>query len=499
MALRAVPGRDTGNGGRRQPDTQPYEKLLPQDVDAETAVLGSILIDGDVIADVVEVLRPDDFYRNTNRDIYHAIVDLHNAGEPSDLITLADELRRRGKLDEVGGVSYVSSLANQVPTSRHAVYYARIVEHKATLRSLIHGAGQIAGIAYNEPDSDEALVQAEHIVAGITERHTGTRQSSRSVGDALSAYADRLEALQERNTHGAGLVGIPSGYGELDRTTSGWRGGNLILLAARPAVGKSGMALCLALTAAKEGHGVAFYSLEMSEDELIERLVAMESGIDLMALRTGHLDDDDWHQAMDAMARLSGLPLYIEDTPGLSVADIRRRVKRQRLEHAVDLVVVDYLQIMAGVTSGGGDITSGRPENRVQEVSAISRGLKNLAREMNVPLIALSQLSRAVENRADKRPQLSDLRESGSLEQDADVVLFIHREEVYNPDTERKHIADLILAKHRNGPTGQVQLYFDGPRTRYLALERRYTTDEPPTPDTPDTTGREQWWRERAE
>lgn len=291
-----------------------------------------------------------------------------------------------------------------------------------------------------------------------------------------------------------GLIGIPSGLRDLDALTSGWRKGNLVVLAARPSVGKSAMALAYALTAAKAGYAVAFFSLEMSEDELLERIVAMESGVEMTALRTGRLDDAAWEQIMAALGRLADLPFYLEDTPALTVADVRRRVRRQRLDHRVDMVLVDYLQIMGGATSGDNGNSSSnsygnKTENRVQEVSAISRGLKNLARELEIPVIALSQLSRAVESRNDKKPLLSDLRESGSIEQDADLVIFIYRDELYNPETERQHIADVILAKHRNGAKGEVEVYFDGARTRYLNLERRPLDDS-----NGSSGGRDQWW-----
>lgn len=503
MAQRTTdrPGRYAGNGhshngtsgGGRAGDAPVGEKLLPQSEEAEVGVVGSLLIDPEAISRVADTLRPDDFYIEKWRAAYQAAADLTEAGVVADAITLGDELARRGQLEEIGGYSGLTALALQVPSHKNITYYARIVQEKATLRRLIQAAGHIAGEAYHELPADIALANAETGIAAIIERHSGAQHTARSLGEALKGFTDRLDLLQQQQGQ-TGLIGIPSGLRDLDALTSGWRKGNLVVLAARPSVGKSAMALAYALTAAKAGYAVAFFSLEMSEDELLERIVAMESGVEMTALRTGRLDDAAWEQIMAALGRLADLPFYLEDTPALTVADVRRRVRRQRLDHRVDMVLVDYLQIMGGATSGDNGNSSSnsygnKTENRVQEVSAISRGLKNLARELEIPVIALSQLSRAVESRNDKKPLLSDLRESGSIEQDADLVIFIYRDELYNPETERQHIADVILAKHRNGAKGEVEVYFDGARTRYLNLERRPLDDS-----NGSSGGRDQWW-----
>jgi replicative DNA helicase len=445
------------------------EKLLPQNVEAEAGVLGSLLIDPEAIVQVADFLRPDDFYREAHRLIFQAVLDLYESGEPADLITLADELQRRGKLEEIGGISYVSSLANQVPTSRNAAHYGRIVEHKSTLRRLIHAAGQIAGVAYNEPDADDALEQAEKLIFDISQR--STRSDFDSVGDILHAYIDKLDSLHERR---GSIVGVPSGFSDLDKMTGGLQKSDLIILAARPAVGKTALALSLAHNAAvQHKHGIAVFSLEMSKEQLVARLLSMDAGVDQSSLRTGFISDDEWDRISQSVGVLSEAPIYIDDTAGVALAEMRSKARRLMLERGFDLLIVDYLQLMQG--SGGG-----RPghENRVQEISEISRGLKILARELNVPVIALSQLSRAVESRTDKRPQLSDLRESGSIEQDADIVMFIYRDEVYNPDTDRRNIADIIVAKHRNGPVGQVSLFFQATQTRYRDLELRTSDDD---------------------
>ena len=440
------------------------EKLLPQNVEAEAGVLGSLLIDPEAIAEVADFLRPDDFYRDANRVIYQAILDLYETGSPADLITLTDELSRRGKLDEIGGVSYVSSLANQVPTSANVDYYGHIVERAAILRRLIHAAGQIAAVAYNEPDATVALDEAEKLVFNVSQRYT--RNDFDHISETLREYIDKLDSLHEQR---GSIVGVATGFSDLDKMTGGLQKSDLIILAARPSVGKTALSLSLAHnTALKHGHGVAIFSLEMSKEQLVARLLSMDAAVDQQRLRTGYIDDDEWERISESVGRLSEAPIYIDDTPGITLVEMRSKARRLMMEHGFDLLVVDYLQLMQGASSARG----GR-ENRVQEISDISRGLKGLARELNVPVLALSQLSRAVESRTEKRPQLSDLRESGSIEQDADVVMFIYRDEVYNPDTDRKNIADIIVAKHRNGPVGQVSLYFQAAQTRYRDLELR--------------------------
>src|SRR5690348_2294856 len=440
------------------------EKLLPQNVEAEAGVLGSLLIDPDAVVQVADFLRPEDFYREAHRAIFQAVLDLYETGGPADLITLTDELARRGKLDEIGGASYVSSLANQVPTSRNVKRYAQIVERTAVLRRLINAAGQIAGVAYNEPDADDAIGQAEQLIADVSGRFS--HSDFDHIRDTLREYIDKLDQLHE---HRGSIVGVASGFSDLDKLTGGLQKSDLVILAARPSIGKTAMSLSLAHNASlRYGHGIAIFSLEMSKEQLIARLLSMDAQVDQQRLRTGYIDDDEWERISESVGRLSEANIYIDDTPGIPLVEMRSKARRLMMEHGFDLLIVDYLQLMQG--SGGG--RQGH-ENRVQEISEISRGLKGLARELNVPVLALSQLSRAVESRTDKKPQLSDLRESGSIEQDADVVMFIYRDEVYNPDTDRKNIADIIVAKHRNGPVGQISLYFQAAQTRYRDLELR--------------------------
>lgn len=440
------------------------EKLLPQNVEAEAGVLGSLLIDPEAVVQVADFLRSEDFYREAHRTIFQAVLDLYETGGPADLITLTDELARRGKLDEIGGASYVSSLANQVPTSRNVKRYAQIVERTAVLRRLINAAGQIAGVAYNEPDADDAIGQAEQLIADVSGRFS--HSDFDHIRDTLREYIDKLDQLHE---HRGSIVGVASGFSDLDKLTGGLQKSDLVILAARPSIGKTAMSLSLAHNASlRYGHGIAIFSLEMSKEQLIARLLSMDAQVDQQRLRTGYIDDDEWERISESVGRLSEANIYIDDTPGIPLVEMRSKARRLMMEHGFDLLIVDYLQLMQG--SGGG--RQGH-ENRVQEISEISRGLKGLARELNVPVLALSQLSRAVESRTDKKPQLSDLRESGSIEQDADVVMFIYRDEVYNPDTDRKNIADIIVAKHRNGPVGQISLYFQAAQTRYRDLELR--------------------------
>ncbi len=440
------------------------EKLLPQNVEAEAGVLGSLLIDPEAIVQIADFLRPEDFYNEAHRTIYQAAVELFESHEPADLITLCDELARRGKLDEVGGTSYVSSLANQVPTSRNVKHYAQIVERTAILRRLINAAGQIAGVAYSEPDADAALEQAERFIYEVGQR--AIRSDFDSLGAILRDYIDKLDQLHERR---GAVVGVGTGFADLDKMTSGLQKSDLIVLAARPSIGKTALALSLAHNAAlRYRHGIAIFSLEMSKEQLAARLLSMDAHVDQQRLRTGYLDDDEWERISESVGRLADTQIYIDDTPGITLAEMRSKSRRLMLDRGFDLLIVDYLQLMQG--SGG---AARGPENRVQEISEISRGLKMLARELNVPVLALSQLSRAVESRTDKHPQLSDLRESGAIEQDSDIVMFIYRDEVYNPDTDRKNIADIIVAKHRNGPIGSVSLYFQAAQTRFRDLDLR--------------------------
>jgi len=438
------------------------EKLLPQNIEAECGVLGSIIIDPEAIVQVAEFLFPDDFYRDAHRTIYEVILQLYEQRQPADFITICDELERRNKLEHVGGASYITSLINQVPTSGNVEYYGRIVERNAILRRLIDAAGQIAAVAYEEEDADVALDKAEQLIFNISQRHA--RSDFSLLRDILSAYMNKLDQLHERR---GSIVGVPTGFSALDHLTGGLQKSDLIILAARPAIGKTSMALTMAHnTAIKHQRSVAIFSLEMSKEQLVQRLLSMDAGIDQQRLRTGFIEDDEWERIVYAMGTLSEANIWIDDTASISTVEMRSKARRLMAERGIDLIIVDYLQLMQSMSGSGR-----RNENRVQEISEISRNLKGLARELNVPVLALAQLSRAVETRQSKVPQLSDLRESGSIEQDSDIVMFIYREDVYNPETERKNIADIIVAKHRNGPVGEVSLFFQPSQTRFHDLE----------------------------
>jgi replicative DNA helicase len=438
------------------------ERLPPQNVEAEEAVLGALLIDPDAIIRLTTVLRPQDFYREKHGWIYDAILALHERREPVDFLTVCDELERRTQLDEVGGPAFITTLVNVVPTSVHAEHYARIVERSATRRRLLDAAGQIAALAYQEADDVEEVVDhAEQILFGVSERRISRELVP--IKQVLSNYYDRVEYLTR---HRDEMIGIPTGFSDIDKLLAGLQRSDLIILAARPSVGKTSLALSIAHNAAKKhGQRIAFFSLEMSDEQVVQRLISAETGIDAQRLRRGELEGE-WDRFVKASSDLAETLFFIDDTPSISALELRTKARRLHAEVGVDLVVVDYLQLMRGDT---------RSENRVQEISAISRALKALARELNVPVLALSQLSRSVESRTDKRPILSDLRESGALEQDADVVIFIYRDEMYNENTERKNIADILISKHRNGPTGQVALYFKKELAQFREAELRRT------------------------
>jgi replicative DNA helicase len=592
------------------------EKLLPQNIEAECGVLGSIIIDPEAIVQVSDFLHPDDFYRDAHHTIYEVILQLYEEHEPADFITICDELERRNKLEEVGGASYITSLINQVPTSGNVEFYGRIVERTAILRRLIHAAGQIAAIAYEEGDADIALDRAEQLIFQISQRHA--RSDFSHMRDILAEYMNKLDQLHER--HGS-IVGVPTGFTDLDRLTGGLQKSDLIVLAARPGIGKTSLAMSMAHNAALKYHNsVAFFSLEMSKDQLAQRLLSMDSGIDQQRLRTGRIEEEEWERIVYAMDTLSEANIWIDDTASITPLEMRSKSRRIHAQHGIDLIIVDYLQLMQATIGGK------RNENRVQEISEISRSLKGLARELNIPVLALAQLSRAVESRQSKVPQLSDLRESGcltgetpvylpdsgtykpveqlvgqsgfrvlalntemwqlepcqvsrafatgykpvyrmttrlgrtiratanhqfltmqgwqrldelssgmrtalprhlpgpiqlvgseqlaklaqsgvywdeiisiepdgeaevydltvdelrnfvagdiivhnSIEQDSDIVMFIYRDDIYNPESEKKSIADIIIAKHRNGPVGEISLYFQANQTRFRDLE----------------------------
>src|SRR5437762_1608235 len=442
--------------------TMSIDKLAPQAVDAEQSVLGSLLIDADAILKVADFLHPEDFYRQQHGDIYASMLALHAQREPIDLVTLADELARRERLDAVGGPAYLATVMNLVPTAVHVEHYARIVERKAVLRNLIAAAGKIAAVGYEEAnDAEVAIDRAESILFEISQRRTVG--GFESLATLLGQAYDRLEYLHE---HRGQILGIPSGLTQLDTLLGGFQPSDLIILAARPSVGKTSLALNIAQHASiREAKKVAVFSLEMSKEQLSLRLLSAETGINPRPLQTGFMEETDWSKIATVMNDMAGASMWVDDSSVLSVMELRTKARRLEAEqHGLDLVIVDYLQLMqASVQS--------REPNRVQEVSEISRGLKQLARELNVPVLAVSQLSRGVEQRGSAEPRLSDLRESGSIEQDADVVIFLYRDGEQNPESEVE-LLKAKIAKHRNGPIGEVPLQFRKSTTRFHSVVR---------------------------
>jgi replicative DNA helicase len=437
------------------------DRLPPQSVEAEQSVLGSILIDRDSIVEVAEFLRPDDFYRPANGTIFGAMLELFERREPVDIVTVAEVLERTGQLDAIGGRTYLSGLSNQTPTAVHAVQYARIVERKAVLRNLIAAAGKIAQVGYQDPaDVQEAIDRAESELFAVSKERGGVGFSH--LRSLLHAAYDRLDYL---HAHRGEISGVATGFRDLDALTTGFQRSDLIILAARPSVGKTSFALNIAEHAAvHEKRTVGVFSLEMSKEQLVLRLLSSVANIDSKNLRSGFLEEMDFARLAPAMNSLSEAPVYIDDTPGISAMELRTKARRLQAEAGLDLLIVDYLQLMQATTNS-------RDANRVQEVSEISRGLKGLARELNVPVIALSQLSRQPEMRESKEPRLSDLRESGAIEQDADLVMFLWREKERGADDQDLdgEVINLQLAKHRNGPTGRVQLWFKKKQTRFVS------------------------------
>jgi replicative DNA helicase len=443
------------------------QRMLPSNIDAECAVLGSLIIDPEAIVHILDFLRPDDFYRDAHRTLFETILTLYHRRTPADFITICDELERQNMLGNIGGASYITSLINGVPTSGNIEYYGRIVERTGVLRRLIQSAGRIAAIAYEatEETADMTLEQAEELIFAVRQSHLLGQAKSPLLRDALGVFFERLEQLsQQRGT----LSGVPTGFTDLDRLLGGLQRSDLIILAARPAIGKSACALSIAHNAAvRHRQRIGIFSLEMSQEQMVQRLVSMDARIDQQRLRTGWIEDHEWERIVEAMGTLSEATILIDDTAGISALQLRSKARQWVAEYgSLDLIIVDYLQLMR-VADGAAK----RSDNRVQIVDEIASELKALARELNIPVLALAQLSRAVEQRHSKVPQLSDLRESGGLEQTADVVLFIYRDEVYNPETERRNQADIIVAKHRNGPVGEVVLYFERSQTRFRDLE----------------------------
>lgn len=436
-------------------------KIPPQNQEVEASFLGALLLDRDAIIKVSDIIAPADFYSPANLKIFETVMELFAARVPIDIITLSNRLQEKKELEEVGGASYLSTLVNLVPSAAHIVDYAKIIRHKATLRRLLAASTEISELAFKEEDNiDEIIDKSEQLIFNISQR-----QHKMNFVQLKDILTDSFERIDEIHKNKGALRGVPSGFARLDDLLGGFQPSDLIILAARPSMGKTSLALNVAQYASIEaGIPVGIFSLEMSKEQIVDRLICMEAQVDSWKLRTGHLSDEDFPRIGQAMGKLSEAQLFIDDSPMASVMEIRTKARRLQSEHGLGLIVIDYLQLMGG---------SSNVESRVQEVSQISRSLKALARELNVPVIALSQLSRTVETRTPQIPQLSDLRESGSIEQDADVVAFIYREDYYVKDSPRRNIADILIRKHRNGPIGQVELYFIPDHMAFKDLERK--------------------------
>lgn len=458
---------------RKQPDDRrdtkksqklPDGKLPPQNLEAEVSLLGAVLIDEDVLTRVSDKVTADDFYDPRHELIFGAMLKLYERHKPVDLLTLSDELGKHENLEDAGGSEYLTELTNQVPTAAHAESYADIITQNAMRRRLIKASGAIAELGFDgSKNSQELLGEAEAHLFAVSDQ--ALRQELASLEQILEESFDRMEELHRDKSK---MRGVPTGYRDLDNMMAGLQRSDLIILAARPAMGKSTFALNLAHNVAVgAGQSVLVFSLEMSKEQLVDRMLADEAGVDAWNIRTGNLSDDDFEKLSHAMGVLAEAPIFIDDTPGLSVLELRTKARRAAHEKPLGLIVIDYLQLMSGSSKSFGD-------NRVQEISEISRGLKLVARELNVPVIALSQLSRSVESRTPPHPQLSDLRESGSIEQDADIVMFLYREAYYNPETEHPNITQLMIKKHRNGPVGNIDLYFHPERLKFMSVDKHH-------------------------
>ncbi len=438
------------------------EKTAPSNVEAEEAVLGSVLINPDALIDLAPFLRGKDFYLVKNRWVWEAILAVQERNEPIDFLTVTSELEHQGRLQEIGGPIYVSQLMDAVPSAIHAEAYGRMVEQAGLRRRLLGAASQVAQLAYDEAENIEIVLdKAEQALFGVSEQRL--TRDIQPIKEVVTEYYDRVHKLSERDDV---LLGIPTGFRQLGKILGGMQRSDLLIIAGRPGMGKTGFLLGVALHAARQHRKrVAVFSLEMSAEQLVGRLVAAETGIDSHRLRRGALRDDEWPLFTEATGRLADTLIFIDDTPSITPLQLRTKCRRLYAEYGLDLILVDYLQLMSG---------DYRSENRVQEISYISRQLKGLARELNVPVLAAAQLSRAVEQRQDKRPMLSDLRESGSIEQDSDIVMFIYRDEYYTKEeSEKPNIAEIAVSKHRNGPTGKVELFFHTQLAQFRDLEQR--------------------------
>jgi replicative DNA helicase len=441
--------------------TSILERLPPQNLEAEMAVLGSMLLDEDAVSIAIESLDSAYFYKDTHQRVFEAIVGLYSNNKAVDLITLTDELRRKGLLESVGGASFISSLANAVPTSANVSHYVGIVKGKYILRTLISNATKIVAQCYESEDNiDAVLDESERLIFEVSERkNQGTFQHLKEI---IKNSIETIDKLYQKKAH---ITGVPTGFIEFDSKTSGLQPSDLIIVAGRPSMGKSALALCMAEYAGViEKIPTAIFSLEMSKEQLVQRMLCSHAKVDAQKVRTGYLAASDWPKLTAAAGKLSESPIYIDDTPAISAMELRAKARRLKSQHDIQFIILDYLQLMRGSTFSA--------DNRQQEISEISRSLKALARELNVPVMAISQLSRAVESRTDHRPQLSDLRESGAIEQDADVVALILREEYYNPTPENEGIAEVIIAKQRNGPVGNIKMAFIKEYTRFENLAK---------------------------
>lgn len=449
-----------GDDGLEKNDFSILERVPPQSLEAEQALLGGVLVDPDALTRVVDTVRSEHFYRPSHRLLFETIAKLFEKGEPIDLISVSETLKSNKLLESIGGRAYLNDLALAVITTENLPYYAQVIKEKALLRQLIKAGTDVVYVAYEEPNAELAIDKAQQAVFAVAQH---------GISDSLTAIEKILpvtfEQIEERNANKGTLMGLASGFYDLDNYLSGFQKSDLIILAARPSMGKTAFCLNIVTNAAlKEKKPVLFFSLEMSKEQLVQRMLCAEAEVDAQRIRTGELNGADFEKIAAAMGRLGDSPIFIDDTPSIGVMEMRAKARKLMMERGgepIGLIVIDYLQLMEGRGGGGG-------ENRQNEIAAISRGLKGLARELKCPVVALSQLSRAVESRPDKKPMLSDLRESGSIEQDADVVMFIYRDEYYNPDTDRPGIADIIIAKQRNGPVGNIQLIFRNNITRFI-------------------------------
>jgi replicative DNA helicase len=437
-------------------------RMPPHNMEAEQSVLGCMLLDKESVATATDFLKAEDFYAEAHKEIFESMLDIYDHGDPVDLVTVTEQLRQRGTLEAVGGVAYISDLSMVVPSTANIRYYVSIVEEKSILRRLISVCNEIIKQSYEAREELDLIIDhAEKSIFQITQRNTSSDfEPIKTV--LLETYA-RIEEMSKNKGR---IIGIPTGFTDFDQKTSGLQPSDFILVAARPSMGKTSFVLNIAQHAAlHENVPVAIFSLEMSREQLVQRMLSSEANVELQKIRTGDLDEREWIKLVEAAGPLSQAPIYIDDTPGISAMEIRSKARRLKMEKGLGIIIIDYLQLMTG---------RGRVENRQQEISEISRSLKALARELSVPVVTLSQLSRAPEARTDHRPMLSDLRESGAIEQDADVVVFIYRDEYYNPDTEKKNIAELIISKQRNGPTGTVELVWLGQFTKFANYDKTH-------------------------